>query len=175
MESKYFRTDCPAPRGMGDSDPEAVREIIELEAAVYQMFNEEFLTNPGSVVDEHYADDPGISFYDLLVPGEYTGEDVKKYFNFIGPQFVGLMEAGDIQVWVKGDTGFVVLKQHYQAKDADGNDIHWIMRQTDGVIKQDGKWRIAHTHYSWPVTPPPDYKADLICSPAPHPWDVAQS
>lgn len=102
---------------------------------------------------------------------EYFGEDVRKYFEFIGPQFVGLMEASDIQVWVKGETGFVVLKQHYQGKDQEGNDFHWVMRQTDGVVKVDGKWRIAHTHYSWPVTPPPDFKADLMCSPGPHPWD----
>jgi ketosteroid isomerase-like protein len=65
-----------------------------------------------------------------------------------------------------------VLKQHYQAKDLDGNDVHWVMRQTDGVVRQDGRWKIAHTHYSWPVTPPPDYRADLTCSPRPHPWQA---
>jgi hypothetical protein len=173
VTSKYFRTDGPAPRGIGDSDPKAVEEIIALEAAVYDMYNTVFLTNPGTVVDEHYVDSPDTSFYDLLVPGEYFGVDVRKYFEFIGPQFVGLMEASDIQVWVKGETGFVVLKQHYQGKDGEGNEFHWVMRQTDGVVKVDGKWRIAHTHYSWPVTPPPDFKADLMCTPGPHPWEAA--
>jgi ketosteroid isomerase-like protein len=173
VTSKYFRTDGPAPRGMGDSDPVAVAEIIALEAAIYDLYNTEFLTNPGAVVDAHYTASPDVSFYDLLVPGEYSGEDVRKYFNFIGPQFTGLMEASDIRVWARGDTGFVVLKQHYQGGDPESdNAFHWIMRQTDGVVREDGEWKVAHTHYSWPVSPPPDFRADLLCTPGPHPWDV---
>jgi ketosteroid isomerase-like protein len=172
VQSKYFRTEGPPPRGIGDSDPVAVEEIIALEAAVYDMYNNEFLANPGAVVDAHYTDSADVCFYDLLTPGEYTGDDVRKYFEFIGPQFTGLMEASDIRVWVKGETGFVVLKQHYLAEDQEGGRVQWVMRQTDGVVKENGSWKIAHTHYSWPVTPPPAFTADLTCTPAPPPWEA---
>jgi ketosteroid isomerase-like protein len=167
---KYFKTHGPPPRGMDGSDPQAVDEIVELEAAIYEMFNKDFLTDPGAPL-QHYSDSAEIVFYDLLTPGEYTGADVRRYFEFIGPQFVGLMEASDIRVWVKGDTGFVVLKQHYKGKDQDGNEFQWVMRQTDGVIKENGTWKIAHTHYSWPVVLP-DFKADLMCTPGPPPWET---
>lgn len=169
---QYFRNDTPLPQAMGDSDVAAATEIVEMEAAIYTMYNEEFLTNPGAITDRFYISDGEDSFYDLLIPGEYNGADVKRYFNFIGPQFQGLMEAGNIKVWVKGESGFVVLRQYYGGKDLEGNEFKWVMRQTDGVVKRDGAWKIAHTHYSWPVEVP-DFKADLMCKPGPHPWELA--
>jgi len=171
VDCKYFRTDGAPPRAMGDTDPAAFEAIVELEAAIYTVYNNEFL-NDATAPLEHYTNDAEVHFYDLLVPGEYVGPDVARYFAFIGPQFVGLMEASDIKVWAKGDTGFVVLKQHYKGKDPEGQEFQWVMRQTDGVVKVDGEWKIAHTHYSWPVELP-DFKADLMCRPRPHPWEAA--
>ena len=157
------------PRALAGSDPEAVREIVEMQLAIQKMYNEEFLEKADAPL-VHYREDSDLYFYDLFSPGEYSGDDVRKFYNWIGPTYVGKLELKEIKVFAKGEAGFVVMKQHYYGKDTEGNPFHWIMRQTDGVVKVDGVWKIAHSHISFPVD---EHKltADLMSVPVPLPWD----
>jgi ketosteroid isomerase-like protein len=157
------------PRGLYDSDPEAVREIIAMELAIQELYNTEFLTDPGAPL-ALYDESEDLYWFDLFTPGEYQGDDVRKFYNWMGPQYVGKLELKEIKVFAKGETGFVVMKQYYSATDPQGNHIEMMMRQTDGVVKRDGEWKIAHTHISFPIRME-DMTADITSYPLPMPWD----
>jgi ketosteroid isomerase-like protein len=157
------------PRGLFDSDPDAVREIIALERELEEMYNTVFITDPGSPL-VLYEESDDLWWFDLFAPGEYRGEEVRKFYNWMGPQYVGRLDFKEIKVFAKGDAGFVVMKQRYTATDQDGNRVEMMMRQTDGVLKHDGKWKVAHTHISFPIRHE-DMTADITSYPLPLPWD----
>lgn len=160
------------PRGIDDSDPVAVKEIVAMEKEMEKSYNTEFLTNPGATV-RFWSTSPNRTFFDIATPGEYVGDQVLQYYKFIGPQFIGRLEFKEIKVYAKGGVGFVYMKQNYYGKSLDGQPIHWIMRQTDGVVKQEGKWRILHSHISYPVDLM-TAKADFKSAKTPLPWDRAK-
>lgn len=162
-----------APRGIGGSDPVAVQEIVAMEMALQEVYNKEFLTHPAAPL-RYYADSADRSYFDLLVPGEYYGDDVRKYYEYIGPAFIGRLEFKEIKVVAKGEIGFVYMKQNYYGKDLQGQPIHWIMRQTDGVVKENGKWKIMHTHISFPIKDFKTREANLLSPKTPLPWDKQQ-
>jgi ketosteroid isomerase-like protein len=158
------------PRGVGGSDPVAVKEIVAMEMALQDVYNREFLTHPAAPL-RYYTNSPDRSYFDLLVPGEYYGDDVRKYYEYIGPAFIGRLEFKEIKVVAKGEVGFVYMKQNYYGKDLQGQPIHWIMRQTDGVMKESGKWKIMHTHISFPITDFKTREANLLSPKRPLPWE----
>jgi ketosteroid isomerase-like protein len=157
------------PRGLFDSDPEAVREIIQLEHAIMESYNTTFLQDPAAPL-EFYEQGDDLYYYELWTPSEYKGDQVRKFYEWMGPQFTGRVELREIKVFAKGEAGFVVMKQHYSATDGDGNPIEMEMRQTDGVVKRDGKWKVAHTHISFPARMS-DMTIDMMSAPLPMPWD----
>jgi ketosteroid isomerase-like protein len=157
------------PRGLYDSDPEAVREIVALEREIERLYNTAFLADPGAPL-ALYEESEDLYWFDLFTPGEYHGDQVRKFYNWMGPQFVGTVEFKEIKVFAKGGAGFVVLKQKYTATDGEGNQVEMLMRQTDGVLKRDGAWKIAHTHISFPIRMK-DMTGDLTSYPLPMPWD----
>jgi len=157
------------PRAIGDSDPVAVKQIVALEMAIQKAFNSEYYTHPDAVL-RYYVSSPDRSFFDIVTPGEYYGDEMNKLYNYIGPQFIGEQPFREIKVYAKGDVGFVYMKQDYYGKSLDGVPVHWIMRQTDGVIKQNGEWKVLHTHLSFPVDIK-TWKADLLSTKTPLPWN----
>lgn len=157
------------PRGIGSSDPRAVKEIVELEMAVQKSYNTEFLSNPIAPLS-FYINSPDIHYFDIADPGEYEGDDVRKFYEYIGPDFVARLEFKEIKVRANGNIGFVYMKQNYYGKDLKGNPVHFIIRQTDGVVKENGVWKIAHTHISVPIDLE-TLKSDLIAKKGPYPWD----
>lgn len=165
------------PVALFGSDPQAVREIVAMEKAVEANFNKEFLHDPDAPL-EHYIEHPDVSFVDILAPGQYHGKDVRHWFNFIGPQFVGELGLKNMRVFAKNGVGFVYMNQSYEGKLDDGSDFFWLMRQTDVVQKIDGKWKILHTHLSFAANPvakdPATWEVDLEMPPRPLPWERAK-
>jgi ketosteroid isomerase-like protein len=103
--------------------------------------------------------------------------DVRNWFNYIGPQFVGELGLINMRIFAKNDVGFVYMNQTYEGKLDDGKDFFWKMRQTDAVAKVDGEWKILHTHLSFGALPqakhPDSWAVDFESPQLPQPWDVA--
>lgn len=136
------------------SDPQAVQEIVAIEKTVEANYNKEFLRDPDAPL-EYYADSPDVSFIDILAPGQYSGKDVRNWFNFIGPQFVGGFGLKNMRVFAKNDMRFVYMNQTYG-----------------------GKWNILHSHLSFAAGPkakdPATWAVDLEMPPRPLPWERAK-
>ncbi len=105
--------------------------------------------------------------------------DVRNWFNYIGPQFVGELGLINMRIFAKGDVGFVCMHQTYEGTLDDGKHFFWKMRQTDVVQKIDGKWKILHTHLSFAATPqakhPDSWVVDFEMPPRPLPWTVSEA
>lgn len=161
------------PKPIFGSNPKLVAEIVAMEKAVEKNYNEEFLDDPDNPL-KYYADHPDISFVDILAPGEYVGEDVRNWFNFIGPKFIGDLWLKNLNVYAKGTTGFVYMNQIYRVKKPDGEIFYWVMRQTDVVEKIKGEWKILHTHLSFAANPktvdPDTWALDFTLPPREMPW-----
>lgn len=163
------------PQAIFGSDPKLVKEIVDMEKAVEDCYNSEFLTRPDAPLKYYAADNPDVSFIDILSPGQYYGPNVRKWFNFIGPQFVGKLGLVNMHVFAKGNFGFVNMLQTYEGKRPNGNTFYWVMRQTDVVEKIKGEWKILHTHLSFAADPktiePETWTVDLEMKPKPLPWE----
>lgn len=161
------------------TDPVVGKEIAELERAVAKEFNEGFLTRPDIILDKFYVNggnDKDVSYIDILSPGNYWGEDVRSWYNFISPQFVAEFDLRNLRIFAKNDVGFVFMNQIYEGKLPDGSELVWKMRQTDAIEKIDGEWKILHTHLSFAVDPqdlnPANWIVDLPMRKRPNPWTV---
>lgn len=161
------------PIALFGTDPVLVAEIAAMEKAVEKNYNEEFINDPDNPL-RYYADSKDISFVDILAPGEYIGEDVRNWFNFIGPKFVGDLHLKNMKIYAKGTTGFVYMNQLYIIPGPDGKPISWVMRQTDVVEKVLGEWKILHTHLSFAADPvdlnPGTWVLDYDLTPREMPW-----
>ena len=175
MSSKA-RADFAEPIALFGSDPETVKEIAAMEKAIESNYNHQFLEDPDAPL-EHYIEHPDVSFIDILAPGHYFGRDVRNWFNYIGPQFVGELGLINMRIFAKDDVGFVYMNQTYEGKLDDGSRFFWKMRQTDVVQKIDGRWKILHTHLSFGAAPqakhPNSWEVDFGMPPRPQPWTVS--
>lgn len=166
------------PQAIFGSDPKLVKEIVEMEKAVEASYNSEFLTKPDAPLKYYAADHPDVSFIDILSPGQYYGKNVRNWFNFIGPQFVGKLGLVNMHVFAKDNFGFVNMLQTYEGLRPNGNRFYWVMRQTDVVEKIHGEWKILHTHLSFAADPkaiePETWTVDLEMMPKPLPWERAK-
>ncbi len=178
MSSTKGRAEFAEPIALFGSDPQAVKEIAAMEKAIEANYNNQFLADPDAPL-EHYVDHPDVSFIDILAPGHYFGADVRNWFNFIGPQFVGELGLINMRIFAKDDVGFVYMNQTYEGTLDDGKPFFWKMRQTDVVQKIDGRWKIIHTHLSFGADPrekhPATWVVDLEMPARPQPWTLAQS
>lgn len=164
------------PKALFGSDPKLVQEIYEMEKAVEANYNNEFLHDADNTL-KFYVEDADVSFVDILSPGQYYGKDVRNWFNFIGPQFVGDLYLRNMRVYAKDTTGFVYMNQVYTGEH-EGVKFLWVMRQTDAVVKIDGEWKILHTHLSFAADPvgldPRTWKVDFEYKPRDLPWVAAK-
>ncbi|MDX2937667.1 YybH family protein [Streptomyces ipomoeae] len=179
-ETNLHPVDFEEPIALFGSDPEDVRAIAAMEKAVEDNFNNEFLDDPDAPLEYYIqqGDHPDVSFVDILAPGHYFGPDVRNWFNFIGPQFVGKLGLRNLRVFAKNDVGFVYMNQTYEGTLDNGKRFFWKMRQTDVVQKIDGEWKILHTHLSFGADPrelnPASWVVDLELPSRPQPWTLAQ-
>lgn len=176
MGSEQSKPDFIEPIALFGSDPEAVKEIAAMEKAVEANYNNEFLEDPDAPL-KHYIEHPDVSFVDILAPGHYFGVDVRNWFNYIGPQFVGELGLINMRIFARNGVGFCYMHQTYEGTLDDGKEFFWKMRQTDAVEKIDGEWKILHTHLSFAATPqakhPETWTVDFEMPRLPLPWDVA--
>lgn len=176
--SSNGKADFAEPIALFGSDPQDVKEIADMEKAVEANYNHQFLNDPDAPL-EHYIEHPDVSFIDILAPGHYFGADVRNWFNFIGPQFVGELELINMRIFAKGGVGFVYMNQTYEGTLDDGKHFFWKMRQTDVVQKVDGRWSILHTHLSFGAAPqakhPDSWVVDFEMPPRPLPWTVGEA
>ena len=164
------------PQAIFGSDPMLVQEVYAFEKNIETLFNTVFLTDPGQIPTDHYHPGGDASFIDILAPGQYWGEDVHKWWTWIGPQFVGTLYLRNMRIFAKGTNAFVYMNQVYQG-DHEGEKFFWVMRQTDVLEKVDGAWKIMHTHLSYAVDPveldPATWRVDFEYKPRLQPWDAA--
>ena len=90
--------------------------------------------------------------YTLAPPLQYKGkdaEDLQGWFaTWKGP--IG-GEARDVEINAGSDVAFARSLVHMTGTKTDGEQVDLWFRQTLGLIKQGGTWRIAHVHTSVPV------------------------
>lgn len=89
--------------------------------------------------------------YTLAPPLQYKGkdaEDLQGWFaTWKGP--IG-GEARDVEINAGSDVAFARSLVHMTGTKTDGEQVDLWFRQTLGLIKQGGTWRIAHVHTSVP-------------------------
>lgn len=57
-----------------------------------------------------------------------------------------------ITAHVDGDVGFAHSVQHFRADGRNGGpNIDFVFRQTDGVVRRAGEWKVVHQHVSLPI------------------------
>lgn len=176
MSPNQNKAEFAEPIALFGSDPVAVKEIAAMEKAIEANYNTKFLEDPDAPL-EHYIEHPDVSFIDILAPGHYFGPDVRNWFNYIGPQFVGDLGLINMRIFAKDDVGFVYMNQTYEGNLDDGQHFFWKMRQTDVVQRIEDKWKILHTHLSFGAVPqakhPDSWVVDFEMPKRPQPWDVA--
>ncbi|UNK20998.1 nuclear transport factor 2 family protein [Paenibacillus sp. N3/727] len=58
----------------------------------------------------------------------------------------------EIEAYVDGNVGFVQSIQHFQCENENGSpSASFLTRQTDGYIRENGKWRLIHQQLSLPT------------------------
>lgn len=102
-----------------------------------------------------YYDKNDIDLYDFVPPLQYEGAtavhgDLDNFFNNAkdvkGNFVVLVVETG-------GTMGMARSIQHFTWTDAAGKQQEATLRVTDVFRKEDGKWKVIHSHVSVPVDP----------------------
>lgn len=100
-------------------------------------------------VKSHLTDD--VVQFTLAPPLQHKGkeaEDLQAWFaTWKGP--IGA-EARDVEVSVGGDVAFARSLVRMTGTKTDGYEVDLWFRQTLGLVRQAGTWRIAHIHTSVP-------------------------
>ncbi|CAJ1584643.1 MULTISPECIES: YybH family protein [Mycobacteriaceae] len=176
MTHPNLKPDFEEPIALFGSDPQDVADIAKMEKDAERVYNNEWLKVYDAPL-KYYADHEDVSFIDILSPGEYFGDDVRKWFMYISPQFVGDFGLINMRIYAKNGVGFVYMNQTYQGKLEDGSEFVWKMRQTDTVEKIDGEWKILHTHLSFAAVPeakhPDRWQVDREYPKRPPAWEVS--
>ena len=124
---------------------DAKAEITALEHKVIAATNtNEFMA---------FADEKNIVLYDYVRPLQYVGAkavraDLDNFFNNAKNakgEFVALDVIAD------GNVAVARSLQHFTWTDKDGKPAEATFRVTDGWHKVDGKWKLFHSHVSFPM------------------------
>jgi len=99
------------------------------------------------------ADEKNIVLYDYVRPLQYAGAkavraDLDNFFNNAKDakgKFVALDVVAD------GNVAVARSLQHFTWTDKDGKPAEATFRVTDGWHKVDGKWKLFHSHVSFPI------------------------
>ena len=138
---------CSSP-GDKAADTEAIRlQVVKytasLDAADPQLATEVWLTTPD------------VSF--IHPAGHAHGwEEIKGIYAYWGASFTDRkLIARDIAVHLNGDSAWVEFYWHYTAKQSkDGKAFETDGRETQIYNRIGTQWKLAHGHYSSPVTRP---------------------
>ncbi|MEK1890755.1 MAG: SgcJ/EcaC family oxidoreductase [Phyllobacterium sp.] len=117
--------------------------------AIIQSWSDAISKKDAARVMSHLTDD--VVQFTLAPPLKYEGrdaEDLAAWFaTWEGP--IG-GEARDTRIEASGEVAFARSLVHMTGTKTDGETVDLWFRQTLGLVKQEGTWRIAHVHTSVP-------------------------
>ncbi|MDR6634930.1 ketosteroid isomerase-like protein [Phyllobacterium sp. 1468] len=133
-------------------------------AAVIEGWSKAIGNKNAAQVLSHLAED--VLQFTLAPPLRYQGksaEDLQGWFDtWEGP--IGI-ESRDTAIWVGGDVAFAASLVRMTGRKTDGEKPDLWFRQTIGLIRQDGTWKIAHEHASVPFYMDGSFKAAIDLKP----------
>ena len=124
---------------------DAKAEITALEhKAIAATNTDEFMA---------FADEKNIVFYDYVRPLQYVGAKAVRttldnFFNN-AKNVKGVFLALDVDA--DGGVGIARSLQHFTWTDKDGKPAEATFRVTDGWHKVNDKWKLFHSHISFPI------------------------
>lgn len=110
-------------------------------------------TSADELMAKCYDSSNEVTVYDLTPPLEFAGpkavhDDFDNFFkNVKNPK----IEFVNLHVYADGNMGFARSIQHFTGTSTDGKPMDMTFRVTDCLHKVKGKWKILHTHVSFPV------------------------
>ncbi len=101
----------------------------------------------------NYDNSPTLVVFDVIPPRQYLGWDAykKDWQNVLG-ECTGSMKAEltEMTIVAEGNIGYGHEIQHLSCPTK-GAPLDMTLRATDGYVKKNGKWLIAHEHLSVPI------------------------
>ncbi len=101
----------------------------------------------------NYDNSPTLVVFDVIPPRQYLGWDAyKKDWQTVLSECTGPMKAEltEMTIVAEGNIGYGHEIQHLSCPTK-GAPLDMTLRATDGYVKKDGKWLIAHEHLSVPI------------------------
>jgi ketosteroid isomerase-like protein len=118
-------------------------------AAVIEEWSKAISDKDAARVVSHLTDK--VVQFTLAPPLQYKGkdaEDLQGWFNTWQGSIGG--EARDVEINVGGDIAFTRGLVRMTGTKTDGEQVDLWFRQTLGLLRQAGSWKIAHVHTSVP-------------------------
>jgi ketosteroid isomerase-like protein len=97
---------------------------------------------------------PDIVYFDIVTPLRYVGTAAlrDRFLDWFGRWEGGIgLEGRDASVLVSGDVAVVHMLIHASGTLADGREVGYWVRTTNGCQRSNGRWLITHEHVSVPV------------------------
>jgi uncharacterized protein (TIGR02246 family) len=135
----------PARAQAGSADKAAIQ-------ALYQKFGEAFDKKDVTTIMSVYA--PDVFVFDVVPPRQYVGYDAYKkdwddtFAMMPGPSKTTFT---DLNITVVGSVAYTHYIVDGTMTDKDGQATHMVVRSTDVLRKDKGKWLIVEEHNSFPV------------------------
>ena len=148
----------PARAQANSSDKAAIE-------ALYKKFDVAFNKKDTDAIMALY--DRDVFVFDIVPPRQYVGWDVYKkdwddtFAMLPGP---GSSMLTDMSITVVGPVAYSHYIVDGTMTDKDGKQMHLVVRSTDVLRKQNGKWLIVQEHNSFPVDLATG-QADLLSKP----------
>jgi ketosteroid isomerase-like protein len=110
-------------------------------------------TSADELMAKCYDSSSEVSVYDLTPPREFVGpkavhDDFDTFFQSVKNPKVEFI---NLHVYTDGKLGFARSIQHFTGTNKEGKPMDLTFRVTDCLHKVNGKWKILHTHVSFPV------------------------
>jgi len=131
--------------GSAPAAGDAKAEITALEhKAIAATNTDEFMA---------FADEKNIVFYDYVRPLQYVGAKAVRATldNFFNNAKNVKGELVALDVVADEGVGIARSLQHFTWTDKDGKPAEATFRVTDGWHKVNGKWKLFHSHISFPI------------------------
>jgi ketosteroid isomerase-like protein len=135
---------CVAPRTWAAADSKSEIESLEHKCA------------EATTVDQLmtcYAPGNDLVVYDIGTPREFDGQQAVRadFQNFFETMKNPKVEFVSMHVVTDGTMALANSVQHFTGSDKSGKPIDMTFRVTDVWQRQNGQWKIIHTHVSFPT------------------------
>ena len=132
---------------------------------LYNDFNDAFNKKDVNAIMAFYA--PDVFAFDAIPPREYPNREAyRKDWEGLFTTFPGPLTntVSELHITVVGSVAYTRYIDDTMFTGKDGSKTRLVVRNTDVLRKQNGKWRIVQEHVSFPVDPTTG-KADLLSKP----------